>query len=219
MSDALSPQRQAWQGLLDQPLRFVNPRYLRQCWPAQLTDEQYKAVSSTSRLQSRRAELLRAHFKLRPLEQTPPVAEQDLSVLLLSPQAFEQLPRRCGAIWHAATLSREIRSEAVNQLRNMLGHEVFAMALAHRQLASAVDLLRQPADLLAAIDRDGAGLVSTWLQSQPPELRDWLHLRLTFAQVPPASGTQASGAQPDVAVLDIVRHAAATFSAAAEEVA
>lgn len=219
MSDASSPQRQAWEGLLEQPLTFVNPRYLRQCWPQQVSDEQYTALSSARRFQARRTALLHSHFNLPALDAVPAVAEQDLAVLLLSSKAFEQLARRCGAIWHAATLAREIRSEAVNQLRSLLGAEVFAQALAHRELAGAVDLLRQPVDLLNAIDHDGAGFVSAWLHSQSPELRQWLKLRLPFVQEPLSQGSQAKSAELDEAVLNIVRQAAATFDTPAQEVA
>jgi hypothetical protein len=87
------------------------------------------------------------------------------------------LPRLCGAIWHASTLSREIRREVVNELREGLGQEAFALALANRQLGGAADLLREPAELIDAIDRDGLTCVAAWLQAQPAELQGWLPLR------------------------------------------
>eukprot|EP00659_Diplonema_papillatum_P003559 gene3559-5524_t len=115
--------------------------------------------------------------RLAPLAHlvTPPAA--DLPVLLLSPAQFARLPRLCGAIWHGSTLSREIRREVVNELREGLGQEAFALALAHRQLGGAADLLREPAELIDAIDRDGLTCVAAWLQAQPAELQGWLPLR------------------------------------------
>jgi hypothetical protein len=214
MTAGFSAQQQAWQKLVEQPLAFVEARRLRECWPQTLTDQQH-ALCSAPRFQSRLLQLLMGHFHLQQLAQIPSPTEQDLPVLLLSPGDFMRLPRVCGAIWHAATLSREIRSDVVNQMRALLGAEVFALALAHRSLAGAADLLRQPADLVEAIDRDGGSCVAAWLQAQPAALRDWLRLRLPMPQL---GNPQAS--VPQTAMdLDIVRHAAATFDQFAEEVA
>lgn len=215
MTAELSHQQHAWQALLKQPLAFVAPRHLRECWPQTLTDQQHSALCTTVRFEDRVLQLLMAHFQLQPLGQVQPPDDQDLPVLLLSAQGFKRLPRVCGAIWHAATLSREIRSEVVGQLRTALGSDVFALALAHRSLAGAADLLRQPADLIEAIDRDGARCVSAWLQHQPEDLRDWLRLRLELPHVdsPPVSGGQAA---TDLA---LVRRAAAAFEPFAEEIA
>lgn len=215
MTAAFSARQQAWQALLEQPLAFVEARRLRECWPQTLNDQQHAALHSTARFQSRLLQLLLGHFHLQPLAQVPSPTEHDLPVLLLSPEDFTRLPRLCGAIWHAATLSREIRSEVVNPLRALLGAEIFTLALANRSLAGAADLLRQPADLLEAIDRDGASCVAAWLQTQPAALRDWLHLRL---HVPLLSRAQA-GVPQTAMDLDIVRKAASTFDQFAEEVA
>lgn len=169
---------QQWQALLQQPLAFVERRRLVECFPEDVTAERVAALAGEARFESRLLALLMQHFQLQPLAQAPLPVAQDLPVLLMAPDAFKRLPRLCGAIWHGATLSREIRSEVVNQLRQRLGNDVFTLALAHRTQAGAADLLRQPDELVAAIDHDGALCVSAWLQAQPPLLRDWLRLRL-----------------------------------------
>jgi len=215
MTATFSAQQQAWQALLEQPLAFVEARRLRECWPQTVTNQQHAALQSASRFQSRLLQLLMGHFHLQPLAQLQSPLDQDLPVLLLSPDDFKRLPRLCGAIWHAATLSREIRSDAVNKLRSALGAEVFALALAHRSLAGAADLLRQPDDLLEAIDRDGASCVAAWLQTQPSALQHWLRLRLEM----PQSGNTQAGVPHTAMDLEIVRSAAATFDQFAEEVA
>ena len=225
MSKTLSAQQQAWQALVAQPLTFVDVRYLRECWPLSTRDEQYATISKDARFETRRAALLSAHFGLSALAQLPPPATADIPVLLLSRESFGQMGRRCGAIWHAATLSREIRGEAVSQLRNLLGNEVFALALAHRAAGGAVDLLRQPADLVEAIDRDGDIFVTAWLNSQPAELRQWLRLRLPLPPAEPAQPSQsaplASHLNGPLAAtgLNIVRLAAATLTLREEEAA
>ncbi|MBC3372389.1 type III secretion protein [Pseudomonas sp. SWRI92] len=210
MTAVPSPLRQAWQTLLDQPLAFVNTRHLHECWSQPLTAQQHAALYTMPRFQERLLQQLMGHFRLPALALVPPPDEQDLAVLLLSPEAFKRLPRLCGAIWHAQTLSREIRSDRVNLLRNALGSEVFALALAHRLLAGAADLLREPAELLEAIDHDGARCVTAWLQRQPAGLRDWLRLRLDLTQVDDS---------PSTADPNIVRRAAAAFGPPDGEVA
>lgn len=210
MTAAPSPRQQAWQTLLEQPLSFVKTRHLRECWSQPPTDQQHAMLYSMPRFQERLLQQLMRHFHLPALALVPPPDEQDLPVLLLSPEAFQRLPRLCGAIWHAQTLSREIRSDRVNVLRDALGSEVFALALAHRSLAGAADLLREPAELLDAIDHDGARCVTAWLQRQPPGLRDWLRLRLELTQVDDSPATGDA---------NIVRRAAAAFGPADVEVA
>ncbi|MHC8326696.1 type III secretion protein [Pseudomonas sp. LB1P83] len=192
-----------WKDLLEQPLTFVERHYLYECFPDAVAIERIHALTTEPRFQSRLLKMLMTHFKLHPLAQTPTPAEEDLPVLLMAPDVFRRLPRLCGAIWHAATLSREIRSEFVSQLRERLGDEVFALALANRQWAGATDSLRQPDELVAAIDQDGARCVAAWLQTQPSPLREWLRLRLLDPAV-------ADG-RPSPMNVQIVRHIAAVL--------
>ncbi|MGV6397316.1 type III secretion protein [Pseudomonas caspiana] len=208
--NALSSQQQAWQSLLDQPLSFIGAEHLKACFPANVSPQQLAALRQQERFQERLLRLLMSHFGLQALELSAQPDPLDLPVLLLPAQTFQELPRLCGAVWHASTLSREIRGDVVSELRRLLGNEVFALALAHRGAGGAADLLRQPAELLEVIDRDGAACVSAWLRAQPAELRQWLSLRFDDPQV---HDLQIPGA------LDIVRRVAASRTRPAEEVA
>lgn len=209
MSD-LSSQTQAWQTLLAQPLTFVGAEHFQACFAQGVSAEQLSALRQQPRFQDRLLQLLMRHFQLQALEPSAQPDARDLPVLLLAPKTFQALPRLCGAVWHASTLSREIRGDVVSELRRLLGNDVFALALANRALSGAADLLRQPAELVEAIDRDGAACVSAWLRAQPPQLRDWLRLRFADPQV---HDVQVPGD------INIVRSVAASFSQPAEEVA
>src|SRR5471030_802608 len=134
---------QRWQELLAQPLEFVAPERLTECFVEGVPDEQIQALRTLPRFEERLLRVLMTHFHLTPLGRVATPEAQDLPILLLSP---------------------EIRSEVVTELRRLLGNDVFALALAHRQLAGAADLLREPSELLEAIERDGAICVSAWLQ-------------------------------------------------------
>ncbi|MBT1261896.1 type III secretion protein [Pseudomonas pergaminensis] len=171
-----------WQGLVAEPLQFVRGASLGGCFADELPEAVLQAMQGQPRFRQRLEQLLVSHYQLAPMDQLIPPVAADLPVLLLSPAQFARLPRQCGAIWHASTLSREIRREVVNELREGLGAEVFVAALALRQLGGAADLLRDPAELVEAIDRDGQGCVAAWLHAQHADWQGWLRLRFAFPQ-------------------------------------
>lgn len=213
MNDVASGKQEQWRELLEQPLKFVRAEHLAGCFSEALSAGQLEAFRDAPRFQERSLRLLMSRFNLQPLAAAPTPDVLDLPVLLLAPDSFRRLPRLCGAIWHSATLSREIRSDVVSQLRQLLGDDVFSLALANRPLAGAADLLRQPAELLHAIDRDGAACVSAWLHAQSPALRGWLRLRFDDPAV--QDGQDGKGALD----VKIIRCAAATLAEPVEELA
>ncbi|MGB3124685.1 MAG: type III secretion protein [Pseudomonas sp.] len=171
-----------WQGLIAEPLQFVRGPSLGACFAEDLPEAVLHALQAQPRFHPRLEQLLVSHYQLAPLDQLVSPLAADLPVLLLSDAQFARLPRLCGAIWHASTLSREIRREVVNELREGLGAPVFSQALALRQLGGAADLLRDPAELIEAIDRDGQGCIAAWLHAQQADLQGWLRLRFVFPQ-------------------------------------
>lgn len=187
----------AWRALTAQPLRFVDRQSLRGCFAQVLSDRAIGEMTESARFSARLLELLMAHFQLAPLASLTPVSEDDLPVLLLSPTAFSRLPRLCGAVWHAAALSREVRGAVVSEWREQLGPEVFNLALQHREWAGAANLLYSPSALLVAIDRDGQACVADWFAAQLAPLQAWLQLRLPQE----ALGSQTSRAEPATTVL------------------
>jgi len=134
------------------------------------------------------------------------------------------LPRLCGAVWHAAALSREVRGAVVSEWREQLGTEVFNLALQHRAWAGAANLLCGPSQLLAAIDRDGQACVADWFTAQPTLLQPWLQLRLTEFSTPPveAGSAREEAARNGLtttahARLQLVRHLAAVLQATLDQ--
>ena len=202
------PLTDQWQALIGQPLSFVREQAVVDCFDRPVSPEQMTALRESRRFDARIERQLIGHFRLQPLNQIPTPDAADLAVLLLAEADMQRLPRVCGAVWHAATLSREIRSEVVNEYRQALGVDTLSLALRLRQLAGAADLLRTPAALLQAIDRDGAACMGAWLAAQPEALREWLQLRLD-AVVP-------AGAQPatDERHVQVVRSVASELAAA-----
>jgi hypothetical protein len=175
-----------WQTLIERPLSFVRQQALAESLQQPLTTEQMAALCQLPRFASRMEQRLMEHFRLQPLGRIAAPADADVKVLLLTQAQLAQLPTLCGAVWHGATLSREIRGEVVGHYRQALGTQAMQLALALRHMAGAADLLRTPDELVAAIERDGAACMNAWLGAQPEPLRDWLRLRLDFSDLPAA---------------------------------
>ena len=174
----------SWRALAESPLAFVRESALQESFGRPVSAEQLAVLRQAPRFAPRLERRLIEHYRLRPLNQVPEPDEADFGVLSLPDEQFARLAILCGAVWHAATLSREIRGEVVSQYREMLGAQAMQLALRLRHLAGAADLLRTPAALLEAIERDGAACLRAWLATQPEPLRDWLELRLHFPSAP-----------------------------------
>jgi hypothetical protein len=167
----------SWQTLSESPLSFVRRQALIDSLERSVDELQLGALLDAPRFQGRLEARLLAHFRLQPLSSLAAPDDADMNLLLLSDTQRARLPRLCGAVWHAATLFREIRAEVVNEYRQTLGTEAIDLARSLRHLAGAADLLRTPAGLVQAIDRDGVACVAAWLGAQPEPLRRWLGLR------------------------------------------
>lgn len=208
--NTMTHEQRAWRNLIEDPLGFVSPEHVHAALGDWISASDMVKLRKHPRFDGRLLQQLISHFRLQPLALIEQPDALDLPVLVLSPEAFSGLPRLCGALWHAPTLSREIRGDVVSELRRLLGNDAFALALANREVGGAANLLRQPAELLEVIDRDGAACVSAWLRAQPSPLRDWLRLRFADPQV---DDLQVPGD------LNIVRIAAGHLVQPAEEVA
>ena len=207
----LSPSLNAWQTLSEKPLLFVRWQALIDSLERPVGEVQLAALLDAPRFHRRLEARLLAHFRLQPLSSLPVPDDADLDLLLLSDAQLARLPRLCGVVWHAATLCREIRAEVVNEYRQALGTEAMKLAVSLRHLAGAADLLRTPAGLVQAIDRDGAACLGAWLSSRPDELRHWIGLRFDNAL------NAGSGNEPQVQLVRSVARELSAGNAAGED--
>lgn len=213
----------AWQALTAQPLRFVDRQSLCDCFDQVLSERAIGEMIESARFSERLLELLMAHFQLMPLASLAPASDDDLPVMLLPPATFDRLSRLCGAVWHAQALSREVRGAVVSEWRERLSPEVFNLALQHRDWGGAANLLRSPAELLTAVERDGQSCVADWIAAQPTPLQKWLRLRLAArpAADPVGAGSaRQEAASPEALVLqriNLVRRLAAVLQASLDQ--
>jgi hypothetical protein len=183
----------SWLALSAEPLAFVRPQVLTACLAA-APAQWHSQLLALPRFRDRLIEHVHATHGLQPLASLAPPSASALAVAQLAPERFAQLSRLCGAIWHSATLAREVRAEVQQRLRQQLGDNLYALALAHRPLGGAADLLRDPDALVLSIDQDGAACLSQWAATLPQALRAWLALRITL----PALQTGAPPINPAI---------------------
>ena len=171
------PTQDSWQALAAEPLRFVAPGAVGACLDAALAEVEVAELLAVPRFQSRLLARLQEIHGLAPLSEVIADDLPELDVILLAPRDLALLPQVCGALWHALALSREIRREAVQQLRQQLGDGVFTFAISQRDQTVATDCLLEGERLRLAIEHDGQACVAAWLQSRVEPLRRWLALR------------------------------------------
>ena len=171
------PVHADWQTLAAEPLRFVAPAAVRACLDDGLSETDARALLDLPRFQPRLLARLHEVHGLAPLPEVLPDGSLDLDIVLLDARQLASLPLICGALWHALALSREIRRDAVQQLRHQLGDEVFSFAIGQRDRTVASDCLLEGERLRAAIEYDGQACTRAWLQTLPEPLRRWLALR------------------------------------------
>lgn len=171
------PVHEVWQALAAEPLRFVDPVAVRACLDDAVSVADTRALIDLLRFQPRLLARLHGVHGLAPLTKVLPNDSPDLDVVLLDARQLASLPLVCGALWHALALSREIRRDAVQQLRHQLGDEVFAFAISKRDKTVATDCLLEGERLRAAIEYDGQVCTKAWLHTRPEPLRRWLTLR------------------------------------------
>lgn len=171
------PAQDAWPALAAAPLEFVAPAALAAALDGALAEPEVAELLALPRFRARLLALLQEFHGLAPLAEVLAEGAPELEIILLAPQDLARLPQVCGALWHALALSREIRREAVQQLRQQLGAEVFDFAVSQRERSAATDYLLEGERLRAAIEHDGQACVVAWLQTRPEPLRRWLALR------------------------------------------
>ncbi len=129
-------------------------------------------VVRSPRLEARLASLVAAR-----LGRLDDVDRSGAAVLAMTPDAWHDLARSAGAVWHGDAIARVIDGPSHQALVTGLGQSGYARALAGRHLTQVTS----PADcslelLLQAVAADGAACFAAWCDAQPPALAGRLRL-------------------------------------------
>ncbi len=179
---AAAEYERRWQTFTARPLHNVHRARLQACFdnldlPAATLD----AMLAQPRLRERLTRMLEQRFALQPLDALQAPAAEDVPVATLGSAQLKQLARRCGVVFWAEALVREIRAPAVRALREHFGTALFELALAEHALACPLASHELPAsleELDAVVERDGQACVNAWLAEQPRALAAWYRLKI-----------------------------------------
>ncbi|RZS77396.1 hypothetical protein EV217_4758 [Phyllobacterium myrsinacearum] len=192
----------AWNTYFNNTARFIHPDRLSASFAGVLLPEGIELLRNAQRIGHNTRRLMREHFRLSALPVEPRLEACDLQLLLMPPEDVADFELRCGAMFLANSLAQIVQSAAAHQLKDALGQDLYALALANRHLAIAGEPVSDPDTLLAAMQRDGQACISTWRESMPDYVNDWFGLKY------PGDDTIAPAHSGDLAkrALVIVRH-------------
>lgn len=179
---AAAEHERRWQAFTARPLQNVHRARLQACFdnldlPAATLD----AMLAQPRLQERLTRMLEQRFALQPLEALQPPQGEDVPIATLDTAQSKRLARRCGVVFWAEALVREIRAPAVRALRERFGDALLELALAEQGLACPLapgELAASLDELDTAVERDGQACVNAWLAEQPRALAAWYRLKI-----------------------------------------
>jgi len=179
---AAAEHERRWQAFTAQPLQSVHRARLQACFDnLDLPAATLAAMLAQPRLQERLTRMLEQRFALQPLEALQPPQGEDVPIATLDIAQSKRLARRCGVVFWAEALVREIRAPAVRALRERFGDALLELALAEQALACPLAPGELPAsldELDTAVERDGQACVNAWLAEQPRALAAWYRLKI-----------------------------------------
>ncbi|RZA25333.1 MAG: hypothetical protein EOP02_12410 [Proteobacteria bacterium] len=165
---AAAEHERRWQAFTARPLQNVHRARLQACF-------------DNLDLPAATLDAMLAQPLLQPLEALQPPQGEDVPIATLDTAQSKRLARRCGVVFWAEALVREIRAPAVRALRERFGDALLELALAEQALACPLapgELAASLDELDTAVERDGQACVNAWLAEQPRALAAWYRLKI-----------------------------------------
>lgn len=180
------------------PVR-IDPSHWIECLDGMANEATLQRWAAQPRFRQRLIERLRRRHALADLDELPPRDPTDSALCELDADTLALAIRAAGVIVHANAVTREIQAPRVAALRQRLGSDLYALALAHGDIErdSLPHIDAAVGDDLDAFDtrieQEGQRCLLAWAQRQPAPLKAWLQLgwlgRLR-ADVPPPAATE-----------------------------
>lgn len=164
-----------WQLFRMQPAAFAHPSHVVRAFDGLISEEIASTLVAEERFCGRLSTLLTELHALSD-DAVPSVAARRLA----SASSAELLAfvRRFGAVYWARAIAGTIESAAVVALKQTLGEEVYAAALAHRDLAGGERALPPWKDLDGAVMSAGLRCLAAWCAREGAGLTQRVRLRL-----------------------------------------
>lgn len=167
-----------WQLFRTQPAAFAHATHVMRAFDGAISEEVALKLAAEERFRSRLSSLLTEIYVL-----SDDVGDEALSgpgrrLALASSAELAVSVRRFGAVYWARAIAGTIESAAVVALKQTLGDDVYAAALANRDLAGGERALPAWKDLDDAVTSAGLCCLSAWCARQPAGVAQRIRLKL-----------------------------------------
>jgi YOP proteins translocation protein K (YscK) len=168
------------------PVVHVHPRRVVDAFDGLIGEGIASKLLAEERFRDRLSELLAKTYALSGDVKADALSESARRLLLASGDDLMALVRRFGAIYWARAIASAIESSAVVALKEVLGDDNYAAALAHRALAGPDRALPDLEALDADITAAGLRCLAGWCSVQPAWIAQRIRLKV-------ANGTELDG--------------------------
>jgi hypothetical protein len=165
-----------WDAFVENPAVHADASQLAACFGGAIAVQGCQFMLETPRLARRLSALLSSHFGLAPLGDD--VADEDRRIALAPRREIEALAMRAGAICWSGSLAGAIGKEKVSAIHHQIGEELFAFALANRDLAPPPRPLEPVETIAARMHDDGWRCIAAWCDAVSEPLSAWMKLKV-----------------------------------------
>ena len=166
-----------WQLFRTQPAAFAHAARLVRAFDGAIGEEVASQLAADDRFHNRLSRLLTEIYALSgDIDEVPGVPGRRLA--LASSAELAASVRRFGAVYWGRAIAGTIESAAVVALKQPLGDDAYAAALANRDLAGGERALPAWPDLDGAVTSAGLCCLAAWCARQPAAIAQRIRLKL-----------------------------------------
>lgn len=167
-----------WQTFRSQPAAFAHPRRIVHAFDGRIGDDIAAKLAEDGRFRHRLSALLADAYALSDDFGDDPPSGPSQRLALASSADLARSVRQFGAVYWARAIVGAIESNAVVALKQVLGDEAYAAALAHRDLAGPDGWLPGREGLDQAVTSAGLRCLAAWCAQRPPAIAQRIRLKL-----------------------------------------
>lgn len=161
-----------------QPAAYAHPRRIVRAFDGLINDDIASELLQEERFRDRLSTLLVKAYALSDEIGADPLSESGRPLVLAARADLMDWVRRFGAVYWARAIAGVIESSAVVALKEVLGDDTYAAALAHRALAGPDRRLPEHETLDAAITSAGLRCLAGWCSIQPAWIAQRIRLKV-----------------------------------------
>ncbi len=182
-----------WGSFLREPAAYAHWEHLAQCFDQAVSLAGSKRLLQCERLRERLSEVLNVHFELPPFSAASEIEvdQVDRKIAAASPERLDDIALRAGAVYWGNVFAGTILGRNAAALREVLGADLSALAVANKDLAGPMQPLDPVETLRARIEADGWRCLAAWCEAVDPAIGVRFRLKVPLSsalqEAPPES--------------------------------